>query len=98
MTPSMNMGTKGPQQTGLASIAQPATQPRGKSPESIGEIMALAKKLSDGELSDVLAGKSMAIPQYVAMTEAMGRRSLRNAVKGAQAMAQAKQPSIKDKI
>ena len=47
MTPSMNMGTKGPQQTGLASIAQPATQPRGKSPESIGEIMALAKKLSD---------------------------------------------------
>ncbi len=98
MTPSMNMGMKGPQQTGLASIAQPATQPRGKSPDSIGEIMALAKKLSDGELSDILAGKSMAVPQYVAMTEAMGRRSLRNAVKGAQAMAQAKQPSIKDKF
>jgi hypothetical protein len=94
----MNMGMKGPQQAGLASIGQPATQPRGKSPESIGEIMALAKKLSDGELADILSGKSMAVPQYVAMTEAMGRRSLRNAVKGAQAMAQANQPSIKDKL
>jgi hypothetical protein len=40
----------------------------------------------------------MAVPQYVAMTEAMGRRSLRNAVKGAQAMTQANQPSIKDKL
>ena len=98
MTPSMNMGMKGPQQAGLASIGQPANQPRGKSPESIGEIMALAKKLSDGELADILSGKSMAVPQYVAMTEAMGRRSLRNAVKGAQAMTQANQPSVKDKF
>ena len=98
MTPSMNMGMKGPQQAGLASIGQPATQPRGKSPESIGEIMALAKNLSDGELADILSGKSMAVPQYVAMTEAMGRRSLRNAVKGAQAMMQANQPSVKDKF
>jgi hypothetical protein len=40
----------------------------------------------------------MAVPQYVAMTEAMGRKSLRNAMQGAQAMAQAKQPSVKDKM
>jgi hypothetical protein len=40
----------------------------------------------------------MSIPQYVAMTEAMGRKSLRNAMQGAQAMAQGKQPSVKDKM
>ena len=101
MTPSMNMaapkGTQAPQ-AGLAAIAQPAQAPRGKSPENMGQVMALARKMSDSQLADVLAGKSLDVPQYVAMTEAMGRKQLRNAMQGAQAMAQAKQPSVKDKL
>jgi hypothetical protein len=62
------------------------------------QIMAKARMMSDAQLADILSGKSMAVPQYVAMTEAMGRKSLRNAMQGAQAMAQAKQPSVKDKM
>ena len=64
----------------------------------MNEIMALARKMSDAQLADVLAGRSLDIPQFAAMTEAMGRKSLRNAVQGAQAMAQAKQPSLKDRM
>lgn len=101
MTPSMGMaapkGTQAPA-AGLAALAQPATAPKGKSPENMGEIMALARKMSDAQLADVLAGKSLDVPQFAAMTEAMGRKSLRQAVQGQQAMAQAKQPSIKDKL
>jgi hypothetical protein len=40
----------------------------------------------------------MDVPQYVAMTEAMGRKSLRTAMQGAQAQQQAKQPSVKDRL
>lgn len=101
MTPSMGMaapkGTQAPV-AGLAALAQPATAPKGKSPENMGEIMALARKMSDAQLADVLSGKSLDVPQFAAMTEAMGRKSLRQAVQGQQAMAQAKQPSIKDKL
>lgn len=97
----MNQGMpqigKGQQIAGM-SFGQPMGQPRGKSPETMNEIMALARKMSDAQLADVLAGRSLDIPQFAAMTEAMGRRSLRNAVQGAQAMAQARQPSLKDRM
>jgi hypothetical protein len=62
------------------------------------QIMAKARMMSDSQLADILSGKSMAVPQYVAMTEAMGRKSLRNAMQGAQAQQQAKQPNLKDKL
>ena len=101
MTPSMGMaapkGTQAPA-AGLAAIAQPATAPRGKSPENMGEIMSLARRMSDAQLADVLSGKSLDVPQFAAMTEAMGRKSLRQAVQGQQAMAQAKKPSLKDQL
>jgi hypothetical protein len=80
------------------TFGQPANMPRGKPANTMNEIMARAKAMSDGQLADVLAGRSMDIPQFAAMTEAMGRKSLRTAVQGAQAMAQAKQPSVKDKL
>jgi hypothetical protein len=64
----------------------------------MSQIMAMARKMSDMHLSDVLQGKSLDVPQYAAMTEAMGRKSLRNAVQGAQAQGEAHQPSIKDKL
>jgi hypothetical protein len=97
----MNQGLpqmgKGQQMAGMA-FGQPAAQGRGKPVSTMSEIMSLAKAMSDGELADILAGRSMRIPQFAAMTEAMGRRSLRTAVQGAQAMAQARQPSVKDKL
>lgn len=86
---------------GLAGLT---AQPKGGLPASSsgGQAMAkyfdLAKKLSDGQLADVMAGKSMDVPQFVAMTEAMGRRQLRQAVEGAQAQAQAQQPTVKDQL
>lgn len=58
----------------------------------------LAKKMSDGQLADVLSGKSLNLPQFVAMTEAMGRKQLRQAMQGAQAQQQAQQPSVKDQL
>lgn len=91
-------GMKGQPQAGLAALAQPAQAPRGMPQKGIQQIMESARKMSDAQLADVLSGKSMDVPQYVAMTEAMGRKSLRNAVQGQQAMAQAKQPSLKDKF
>lgn len=103
MTPNMGMaapkGTQAPQ-AGLAALAQPATQLKGKSPENMGEIMALARKMSDAQLADVLQGKSLDVPQFAAMTEAMGRKQLRQAVQGQQAMQQAavKPPSLKEKL
>ena len=96
MTPSMGM--KGQPQAGLAALAQPAQAPKGMPSGNMQQIMARAKSMSDAQLADILAGKSMDVPQYVAMTEAMGRKSLRNAVQGQQAMQQAKQPTIKDKL
>lgn len=103
MTPSMGMAApKGmalaAPQAGLASLAQPNAAPKGMSSGNMAQVMAMARKMSDSQLADVLQGKSIDVPQYVAMTEAMGRKSLRTAVDGAQAMAQAKQPSVKDKL
>ena len=98
MTPAMNPGMKGQPQAGLAALAQPAQAPRGMSSGSMQQILERARMMSDSQLADILSGKSMDVPQYVAMTEAMGRKSLRNAMQGAQAMAQAKQPSVKDKM
>lgn len=98
MTPAMNPGMKGQPQAGLAALAQPAQVPKGMPSGSMQEILDRARMMSDSQLADILSGKSMDVPQYVAMTEAMGRKSLRNAMQGAQAMAQGKQPSIKDKM
>jgi hypothetical protein len=98
MTPAMNSEMKGQPQAGLAALAQPAQAPKGMSSGSMEQIIARARQMSDSQLADILSGKSMAVPQYVAMTEAMGRKSLRNAMQGAQAMAQGKQPSVKDKM
>jgi hypothetical protein len=83
-------------QAGLAALAQPAQTPQGKSPENMGAMMAIARKMSDAQLAQVLQGKSLDVPQYVAMTEAMGRKQLRTAVEGAQASQQ--QPSLKEKL
>jgi hypothetical protein len=89
---------KGQPQAGLAALAQPAQAPKGMPSGNMQQIMARAKDMSDAQLAEVLSGKSMDVPQYVAMTEAMGRKSLRTAVQGQQAMQQARQPSIKDKF
>jgi len=101
MTPSMGMaapkGTQAPA-AGLAAIAQPAQAPKGMSSGNMAQVMAMARKMSDGQLAEVLQGKSLSVPQYVAMTEAMGRKNLRTAMQGQQAMAQAQQPSVKDKL
>lgn len=69
----------------------------GMTKQSMNEMMARAQKLPDSELADVLAGKSMQVPQFAAMLAAMGRDSLRTAVAGAQA-GQAKKPSAKDQM
>lgn len=61
-------------------------------------VMARVRKMSDSQLADILAGKDVSVPQFAAMTEAMGRRQLRDAVKGAQAQQQAQQPSVKDQL
>jgi hypothetical protein len=81
-----------------AILQQPGGAPKGASPRSIGAIMERARSMSDMQLADVLAGKSLDVPQYVAMTEAMGRKSLRTATQGAQAQKQARQPSVKDRL
>jgi hypothetical protein len=98
MTPAMNPGMKGQPQAGLAALAQPAQAPRGMPSSSMQEIIDRARQMSDSQLADILSGKSMAVPQYVAMTEAMGRKSLRTAMQGAQAQQQAKQPSVKERL
>jgi hypothetical protein len=82
---------------GLGALAQPAQQPHGAPPESMEKIMALAKGLTDAQLADVLMGKSLDVPQFAALTEAMGRKSLRTAFQGAQAQQQLNQPSLKQK-
>jgi hypothetical protein len=98
MIQATNSGMKGQPQAGLAALAQPAQAPRGMSSGSIEQIIARARQMSDSQLADILSGKSMDVPQYVAMTEAMGRRSLRNAVQGVEAQQQAKQPSVKERL
>ena len=64
----------------------------------MAKIMAVVRGYSDARLADVLAGKDMSVPQFAAMTEAMGRRDLRQAVEGQQAQQQAQQPSVKDQL
>ena len=96
MNQGIQMG-KGQQFAGMA-FGQPTAIPKGKPIETMNEVMAMARKMSDAQLADVLSGRSMDIPQFAAMTEAMGRKSLRNAVQGAQAMARPKPPSVKDRL
>jgi hypothetical protein len=87
-----------PAMAGLGALTKQGAQPTGKSPETMSQTMALAKQMSDMQLADVLAGKSMNIPQYVAMTEAMGRKQLRTAMQGMTAMGSAKQPTEREKL
>ena len=98
INPSSAPKSPNPMPAGLGALTQMSPTPRGKSPSNMGQVMALARKMSDMQLADVLQGKSLDIPQFAAMTEAMGRKSLRNAMQGAEAQMQAKQPSVKDKL
>jgi hypothetical protein len=98
INPSSAPKSPNPMPAGLGALTQMGPTPRGKSPSNMGQVMALARKMSDMQLADVLQGKSLDIPQFAAMTEAMGRKSLRNAMQGAEAQMQAKQPSVKDKL
>ena len=91
-------GSPNPMPAGLSALLKPDSTPRGMPSGSIQQIMNTARKMSDSQLADVLAGKSMDVPQYVAMTEAMGRKKLRTAMQGAQAQAQMQQPSVKDRL
>jgi hypothetical protein len=81
-----------------AILQQPGGAPKGASSGNMQQVVDRARKMSDMQLADVLAGKSLDVPQYVAMTEAMGRKSLRTAVQGQQAQQQARQPSVKDRL
>lgn len=91
-------GSPNPMPAGLSALLKPDANPRGMPSGSIQQIMNTARKMSDSQLADVLSGKSIDVPQYVAMTEAMGRKKLRTAMQGAQAQAQMQQPSVKDKL
>jgi len=91
-------GSPNPMPAGLSALLKPDSTPRGMPSGSIQQIMNTARKMSDSQLADVLSGKSIDVPQYVAMTEAMGRKKLRTAMQGAQAQAQMQQPSVKDKL
>lgn len=81
-----------------AILQQPNQAPKGASAGDMAAMMAMAKELPDSELADVLNGRSIRIPQSLAMIVAMGRKSLRNAMQGAQAQQQAQQPSVKDRF
>jgi len=90
-----SMGSQGMSGIGAPPIQSPAQTAQGMPQENMGQVMALARKMSDMQLADVLSGKNMDVPQFAAMTEAMGRRSLRNAMKGAQAQGQLQKPNLK---
>jgi hypothetical protein len=98
INPSTAPTSPNPMPAGLGALTQMAPTPRGKSPSNMGQIMELARSMSDAQLADVLQGKSLDVPQFAAMTEAMGRKSLRNAVQGMEAQGQAHQPSLKDRM
>lgn len=86
------------QSAGLGAMLQArGSAGAGATKDSMNELMAMARGLPDSELADVLAGKSVRVPQFAAMLEAMGRKSLRNAVQGAQAGAM-KQPNKKEQM
>lgn len=70
----------------------------GNATKDMSAIMERVRRMSDSQLADILAGKDVSIPQFAAMTEAMGRKQLRQAVDGAQAQQQAQQPSIKEQL
>lgn len=70
----------------------------GSGTKDMAALMERVRRMSDSQLADVLAGKDVSIPQFAAMTEAMGRKQLRQAVDGAQAQQQAQQPSLKDQL
>lgn len=99
-SPAMAAGRGSPNAmpAGLSALLKPDSTPRGMPSGSIQQIMNTARKMSDSQLADVLAGRSIDIPQYVAMTEAMGRKKLRTAMQGAQAQAQMQQPSLKNRM
>jgi hypothetical protein len=87
-----------PQNAGLGAMMQTkGAGGAGVTKQSMNEMMAKAQKLPDSELADVLAGRSMQVPQFAAMLAAMGRESLRTAVAGVQA-GQAKEPNKKDQM
>ena len=98
INPSTAPTSPNPMPAGLGALTQMSPTPKGKSPSNMGQIMELARNMSDAQLADVLQGKSLDVPQFAAMTEAMGRKSLRNAVQGMEAQGQAHQPSLKDKM
>lgn len=98
INPSSAPKSPNPMPAGLGALTQMGPTPKGKSPSNMGQVMAMARKMSDMQLSDVLKGLSLAVPQFAAMTEAMGRKSLRNAMQGAEAQMQAKAPNLKDKM
>ena len=85
------------QSAGLGAMLQAKGSATGVGKQSMDKMMALADKLPDSELADVLSGKSVRVPQFAAMLAAMGRESLRTAVAGAQA-GQEKKPSKKDQM
>jgi hypothetical protein len=85
------------QSAGLGAMLQAKGSATGVGKQSMDKMMALADKLPDSELADVLSGKSVRVPQFAAMLAAMGRESLRTAVAGAQA-GQDKKPSKKDQM
>lgn len=86
-----------PGAVGLASLQQHGVAIPSET-KNIEYFFNLAKKMSDGQLADILSGKNLDVPQFVAMTEAMGRKQLRQAADGAQAQQMAKQPSVKDRL
>lgn len=95
----MQMPQQAPaQKMGLGAMIQAkGVKGAGASKQNMAQMMASAEKMSDAELADVLAGKSVQVDQFAAMLAAMGRESLRKAVAGAQA-GQAKKPSQKDQM
>jgi hypothetical protein len=83
---------------GLSALLKPDAASRGKPVESMEKLFSVAKDLPDSVLADVLAGRSLQVPQYLAMLVATGRKNLRTAMQGVQARAQLQQPSVKDKL
>lgn len=70
----------------------------GSASNDMAAVMSRVRKMSDSQLADILSGKDVSVPQFAAMTEAMGRKQLRQAVDGQQAQQQAQQPSVKDQL
>jgi hypothetical protein len=91
-------GSPNPMPAGLSALLKPDAASRGKPVESMEKLFNVAKDLPDSVLADVLAGRSVQVPQYLAMLVATGRKNLRTAMQGVQARAQMQQPSVKDRL